>query len=655
MSDKPLNGHPMQNSVTNKTAFKTIEGDGLEQNPRRKTMPQSLKLTAFLLAVILVMSSCGGRQEEKQTAQAPTASTEESKELKLLFPQVLEREGTEVAGTFILGLASDTPWKGVFNTFLYDDALSHEIMLPMLGNFMMGGPNHELINGGYCDVTFDREKKTATYHINPELTWSDGVPVTAEDIIFCYESFGHPDYPGVRYDTNKQNIIGMDEYHKGEASTISGIKKIDDKTVEVSFKEYFPGILWGAGLTYNAEPAHYLKDIPIQEMASHDRVRKHPLSCGPFVMDSMIEGDIVEYIPNPYWYGKKPSVSRLIIKRIQPTAVVAALKAGDVDAIGITSSLYDQLVELDEEGKTKLDANGKPILKLDNIDILGIVSRSYGYIGFKLGRWNKDKGEVEMFADGGKFKDKALRQAIGYAMDNDGINAIYYHGLSITANSFITPYHPGFYDVNRKGYSYDPEKAKKLLDEAGYKDIDGDGYRETPDGKPLKINFLHMSGSDVAEPIASYYIQNWKDVGLNVALNDGRLIEFNAFYDKIQNDDPDVELFKAGWSVSSNPQPTALYGRNARFNFISWVNERNDELLAKIASEEAFDEAFRAQAYKEWDENILEEAAAIPTNYSISLTAINKRVKNWDKRYVTKWDWCDIGLISDKPAVNTMK
>ena len=260
-----------------------------------------------------------------------------------------------------------------------------------------------------------------------------------------------------------------------------------------------------------------------------------------------------------------------------------------------------------------------------------------------------------MFPDGGKFKDKALRQAIGYAMDNDGINAIYYHGLRVTANSFITPYHPGFYDVSRKGYSYDPDKAKQLLDKAGYKDVDGDGYRETPDGKPLKINFMFMSGSDVSAPIANYYIQNWKDVGLNVALNDGRLIEFNAFYDKLQDDDPTVEMYSAAWGVGSNPEPTGLYGKVAQFNLERWVNDKNEELLAKITSGDAFDEAFRAQAYKDWDENILEEAPAIPTAYRMKLYAVNKRTKNWDQQFVTGWDWCDLALINDKPAVNMMK
>ena len=618
-------------------------------------MPKGLKIAVFLSAVMVMFASCGGKSEQKQTAHMQSNANEESKELKLLFPQVIQRDEPSVGGTFIFGYANDTPWKGVFNTFLYEDTPTKEAMNPMLGQFTVGGSNHELRDGGYCSLSFDREKKTATYHIHPKVTWSDGVPVTAEDIIFVYECIGHPDYTGVRYDSDYENVVGMVEYHKGEAKTISGIKKIDDKTVEVTFKNFFPGILWGAGITYNAEPAHYLKDIPLAQMASHDRVRKTPLACGPFVINSMIEGDLIEYVPNPYWFGKKPGIDKLIVKRLTLTSVAAALKSGEIDAIDLPNSLYDQFVELDDEGRTALDENGKPKMKVDNIDIVGNVSKAYAYIGMKMGTWNKEKEVCEMFPDGGKFKDKALRHAIGYAMDNDGINDIYYHGLRITANSFITPYHPGFYDVNRKGYSYNPEKAKQLLDEAGYKDIDGDGYRETPDGKPLKINFLFMSGGDIAEPMSNYYIQNWKDVGLNVALNDGRLIEFNAFYDRLQEDDPTVELYFAAWGVGSNPDPNGFYNKKAQFNMSRQVSAKNDELLERIASEDALDEAYRAQAYKEWDENFLEEATVIPTSYRMTLKAVNKRVTSWDERFVTDWDWCDIGLTSEKPIVNTMK
>ena len=393
-------------------------------------MSKGLKRAAFLCAVMLALVSCGGKAEQKQTAQNGGDDAGD-KTLKLMFPQMIEREGSAInGGTFVYGFVYDTPWKGVFNTFLYQDNPTYEVMRPRIGKFMTDGPNHE-IKDGYCTMTFDREAKTATYHINEKLTWSDGVPVTAEDIIFVYECVGHPDYTGIRYDSEYENVVGMVEYHKGEAKTISGVKKIDDKTVEVTFKNFFPGILWGSGITYDAEPYHYLKDIPLTEMASHDRVRKTPLSCGPFVINSMVEGDIIEYVPNPYWYGRKIAIDKLIVKRIAPTSAAAAIKAGEVDAIQFKADLYDQFVELDDEGKTILDENGKPKMKIDNIDIVGNIENTYTYVGFKFGTWNKEKEMCEMFPDGGKFKDKALRQAIGYAMDNDGINAIYYHGLRV--------------------------------------------------------------------------------------------------------------------------------------------------------------------------------------------------------------------------------
>ncbi|MGP1575877.1 MAG: oligopeptide ABC transporter substrate-binding protein [Treponema sp.] len=617
-------------------------------------MSKTSKLAAFLLAAAaLVVSSCGGGNSSATDSPGTTADTGKKK-LERPFPDFVEREGDTVGGTFVYGIISATPWKSVFNTFLYEDNSTFEAMVPMLGRFMKSGLNHEMVDGGLCNVSFNREAKTATFHIDPELTWSDGVPVTVDDIIFVYESICHPDYDGVRYDDDYENIIGAVEFHEGKADSISGLKRIDDNTLEVSFKSYYPAILWGAGLPYNPEPAHYLKDIPLKELRAHERIRKHPLACGPFVINSMVEGDILEFIPNPYWKKNKIAVDKLIVKRIAPTSAVQAMKSGEIDVMEMPGYTYDQLVELDSEGRPVKDSNGNIKMKIDNADIITAIQRSYGYVAFKMGTWDAEKGECVPFPDGGKFKDKALRQAMGYAMDNDGVNEIFYHGLRVTPNSLITPAHPGFYDESLEGYSYNPGKAKQLLDDAGYKDIDGDGFRETPDGKPLTINYLSMSGGDIAEPLANYYLQNWRDIGLNINLNDGRLIEFNAFYDKIQKDDPAVEVYAGAWGVGSDPNPSNLYSKKAQFNLTRWVNAKNDELLDKICSEDAFDEAFRAKAYKEWNENLMEEAVVLPTNYRLAVTLVNKRVKNWYDRPGVDWHWHCIGLVSEKPAVNSM-
>ena len=608
-----------------------------------------------LVSVAIFFSACANK--ETGTGGTTTAAEQPKRKLDIPFPKYRQRDGAMQGGTLVYGIVGDAPWKGVVNSFLYTDNPTRDAALPMWANFMRSGPNYEIIDGGYCNVSFDRETKTATYHIDPKLTWSDGVPVTADDIIFVYKCIGHPKYTGVRYDSDYENVIGMTEYHEGKTTEISGLERVDDKTVKVRYKEFSVSVLWGAGLTYNAEPAHYLKDIPIEKMEAHERVRKTPLSCGPFVINSMVEGDLVEYVPNPYWYKEKPLLDKIIIKRIAPTSLAETLKAGEVDVVEFRTSLYDQFVEFDENGRVVKDEKGLPKMKADNIDFVANIQRAYGYLAMKMGTWNKEKEMCELFPDGGKFKDKALRKAIAYAMDNDSVNEIYYHGLRVTPNSMITPAHPGFYDESAEGYSYDPEKAKKLLDEAGYKDVDGDGFRETPDGKPLKINFLFMSGGDVAEPISQFYLQNWKDVGLNVALNDGRLIEFNAFYKKIEEDDPTVDLYSGAWGVGSNPEPSSLYGKKAKFNLLRWADDENERLLKQIASEECFDSDFRTKAYREWDRHIIDEAVCIPTNYRIALMAMNKRVNWWDERTgnETNWDWHKLGILQDKPFVNTMK
>src|SRR5699024_1009760 len=152
-------------------------------------------------------------------------------------------------------------------------------------------------------------------------------------LIFVYESIGHEDYTGVRYDSDYRNVVGMEEYHDGEEDTISGLNKIDEKTLEVTFKEYYPGILWGAGLNYQAEPKHYLEDIPIDELESHDRVRKEPLSYGPFVMSEIVPGESVEYEPNPHWFGEEPKVDKIVYKRTNPDTIVESLSSGEFDIV----------------------------------------------------------------------------------------------------------------------------------------------------------------------------------------------------------------------------------------------------------------------------------------------------------------------------------
>lgn len=598
---------------------------------KKKTLARVLSM---LLVGSLVLSGCAkkgadpGSNGGKEGPKGPV-------KIELPYPAKLEKDGATGKGTLNVGLVTDTPFEGIFNSFLSENAVDTDLSAPANGSFMRSGPDHEIADGGYCNVSFDKANKTATYKINKDLKWSDGVPVTSDDLIFVYESIGNKDYQGVRYDSDYMNVVGMEDYHAGKATSISGLKKIDDKTLEVTFKSFFPGILWGSGLTYNAEPKHYLKDIPLKDMAADPKVRVKPVTCGPFMVSNIVAGESVEYVPNPYWFGEKPKVDKIIVKRTSPDTVVEALKAGTFDVIdGINVNSYPQYKDL------------------SNITLLSNITRTYGYMGFKFGKWDSAKGEVVVDPNM-KMSDVKLRQAIAYAADNAQVAEQFYNNLRIPANALLDPSHGRFWNANQEGYPYNPEKAKQILDEAGYKDKDGDGMREDPKGNKLKINFLSMSGGDIAEPLSQFYIQCWNDVGLDVQLQNGRLVEMNAFYDMVEKDNADIDIYMGAWSVGSNPDPSGLYGRNSQFNYPRFASEENDKLLAAIASDKAFKEDggvdydYLIKAYQDWEKYMCDQVVVAPTHYRVGLTALNNRVTSWDSNIVSDWGWEKIGLTSD--------
>ena len=194
------------------------------------------------------------------------------------------------------------------------------------------------------------------------------------------------------------------------------------------------------------------------------------------------------------------------------------------------------------------------------------------------------------------------------------------------------------------------DEAKKLLDEAGYKDTNGDGIREDKNGKPFKIKFASMSGGAIAEPIAQYYIQQWKQIGLDVELTTGRLIEFNSFYEKVKADDPEIDIYQAAWGTGTNPNPTGLYGRKAQFNYPRFATPELDKILDKINSFEAVDKDYRSKAYKEFANYMFENVPVVPTLFRKGIVAVNNRVKKWDTTPGKNFGLFDVELTKDAPV-----
>ncbi|MFD0049043.1 oligopeptide ABC transporter substrate-binding protein [Actinomycetes bacterium NPDC127524] len=589
-----------------------------------KTYSKVLSAMAVSALLLSACSSDGGSTKsngkENNTAKVDTSA----------FKTKSSNTKADVAdGVLNYGLVSDTPFEGILNRAFYEGQPDWEVMKFFDENLLGADDNFIYDQSGPATYKLSNENKTITIKIRDNLKWHNGDPVTAEDLEYAYEVIGSPKYAGARYDTQMSMVEGMEAYHAGKAKKISGIKITDPHTISITFTQANPSVL--TGLWTAPLPKKYLAGIPVDKIVSSDQIRKKPIGFGPYKIKSIVQGESVTFeANNDYWKGK-PKMKGVVLKVVNPQIATASLQKGDLDAVGqLPVEQYDQAK------------------KLKNVEILGTVDLAYSYIGFKMGHYDAKKG-VNVMDPNNKFKDKRLRQAMGFALDNKTVGEKLYKGLRFPATTVVPPSFPKYYDKDVKGFTYNKDKAKKLLDEAGYKDTNKDGFREDPNGKEFKLNFATMSGSDISEPLAKFYIQSWKDVGLNVELLDGRLHEFNSFYDKLKKDDPKVDIYQAAWGTGSDPDPSGIWAKEAPFNYTRWVNDENDKLLKEGISPKAFDESYRKEVYNKWQELIDEEAPVIPTLFRYTLAGFNKRVKGAKMLGGEVDDWYDVSVTSESP------
>lgn len=600
-------------------------------------MKKWYKLLGLTAAASLALVACGNSDSDSETADS-SSSSESGEVVAPELATTVDNEGEAIdGGTLQVGLVTDSPFQGIFSWEFYEDAYDYEIMQFGFDSLFGTDDDFQIDDSGKATLALDQENNKATITLKEGLKWSDGEPLTAEDVIYSYEVIGHPDYTGIRYDGTFQNVVGMEEYHSGEADTISGITQVDDVTVEIEFQEVSPSMLQaGGGVWSYAMPKHYLEDVPVAELASSEKIRSTPVGDGPFRITKVTPGESVEYEANEYYWQGEPKLDNVVVEVVPSSSVVPALENGKYDvALSMPTDLYASYAEL--PGYT----------------LLGREQLSYTYIGFKLGSWDAEAGEV-VYDEDAKMADKSLRQAMGYAIDNDAVAQRFYNGLRSNANTVIPPVFGSFGATTEEvpGYSYDPDKANQLLDDAGYVDTDNDGIREDSDGEPLQINFASMEGGETAEPIAQYYIQAWNEVGLDVQLTDGRLLEFNSFYDRIEADDENIDIYQAAWGTGTDPAPNGLYARNAAFNYTRWATEENDQFMADFTSSEAFDEEFQRNTFVEWQKYFSEEAPVIPTLFRQQVMPVNNRVKHYDYAHnpADDFGWHTVEVTADAPV-----
>ena len=596
-----------------------------------------LKVFSSAMALSVILAGCS-TSSNSGSKNAPKAKVE--------FKTSFDNGGSAVDGaTLKYGILSAQPLTGLFNPVFSDkaeDSMVNEAV--MGGTFPTDEEGRVLQDNADAAVKFhlDREKKEVTLTIHDGAKWSNGEAFTTKDIVATYELMGNPKFTtNTRYNESFEYIEGMKEFHAGKAKNISGIQVKDDKTVVLKYTEVRPALLWGEGLVTDFLNAKQVEEASkdFTKFAEAD-LNKKPLSYGPYYITKVVNGESVLAEQNPHYYNKdKMKLKKIEFKTVAPAQASQVIKNGEVDVIEkVTPSVYEGAKDI------------------KNGTFLGDTSRYMSYVGFKLGKFDKAKGE-NVVDPNSKLADKNLRQAFLYAVDRDQINEKIYKGLRFTpTGSGMYPAAVGkLVNENATAAKKDVEKAKKLLDDAGYKDKDGDGLREDKNGNKLSFNFaIRNTGAEYDQALADVFLKSWKEVGLDVKLTDGKLMSPKDWSQRTQADDPGIDIFQGAWGLGSDPNPGGLVSKTSPLNLQRYTTEELEKSLTAMGSSDMFDDAKLKEAYQKFDKQFREEAAWLPFSWQQSMTWVNKRVKTFDlaKLKTGEQRIYKLELTADAPAKN---
>lgn len=404
---------------------------------------------------------------------------------------------------------------------------------------------------------FSDDKLTMTVKIRNDVKFSDGEPLTADDVVFTYNIALSPDYTGPR---------------KGTFSELAKVEKGDDTTVKFTFKTPFAGYI--DIFPYNILPEHLLKNVPVKEMDKSEFYKK-PIGSGPYKLVEWKSGQYLTFTRNDNYFGGKPAIEKITAKIVpDANAMMAQLQTGEINVTGVPA---DQLSVIEQYAKT----SGK--IKLQK----NIVTTSYSYVG-----WNLTNP---------LFADKKVRQALTMSIDRQGIIDGVAEGQGKIINSQTVPSY-WTYNDNVPKFNYDVEKAKKAFAEAGWKDSDGDGVLDK-DGKKFEFEMQVNQGNKIREKAVTVIQQQLKKVGITVNI---RVVESSAFTKNFQ--DKKFESIYYAWNITGDPNPKGLWHSTEiehGLNTVSYKNAEVDKLIDEDL--QTFDKAKRKEILGKVDALIAED------------------------------------------------
>ena len=475
------------------------------------------------------------------------------------------------------------------NSMLSSDTASNQVIGLMFDGLLNQRKNGDLIGALAKDVPEQSsDGLTYKFKLRDGLKWSDGQPITSDDVKFTYALAYDPQYK----DFASPRRGDLEKY-------IDSIDTPDPQTVVIKTKTVFAPFL-GAHAEYGILPKHVLGTLDGKALNSADFNSGPTVVNGPFKFVKWDKGQQVTLARNDSYWNGAPYLDQYIYKVLPDSvAVTNQLKTGEIDIGPVDPGQYDAL-------KTT-----------DSVALVEFPTPTFTFYAYNLDPAKKA---------GKLFQDKAVRQALLYALNRPQIVSAVFFGHGEVANSVEPPTSWAYKDKPKVLYPYDKAKAESLLDGAGW--VRGSDGIRAKDGVKLQFKMETNAGNKQRESMLQVMQQSWHDIGVDATPN---LIQFPQLVTDIV-DTRTFDMFLVGFNWSVDPDEAPLYhSRNTApggFNGAHFVNSDADNLLDQALG--TLDKNKRKDLYGQFQDIMSEEVPSPVILFNHGIWGINKRVQGTD-------------------------
>lgn len=457
----------------------------------------------------------------------------------------------------------------MLNPILSSDASSAQVEGFVFDSLITVDDNLNFIPRMAQKWTVSKDGRIWTFYLKKGIRWHDGVEFTSADVKFTIDSIMDPKVNSPR---------------KSDYELIQRMEIPDPYTIRIRLREPYAPFL--ASMSIGIIPKHILE----KEDINTAKFNRKPIGTGPYKFKEWRSAEYIALEANGDYFEKIPKIKKIKVKVIPDINIVELQeRTGEVDVGDILPKDYELMKQVKGLNTYLYDAP------------------AYTYLGFNL--------------QNPLFQDARVRQAISYAVDRNLIVDKVLHGIGSPAGSPISPL-SWAYNPEVRPYPYDPQKAKKLLAEAGWKDTNGDGILEK-DGKPLKFVLLTNKGNKTREDLTVILQQQLKEVGI---FAEPRLMEWATFISNYVNK-KNYDVVILGWSLGVDPDSYSIFHSSQikdGLNFISYRNPRVDRLLEEGRT--TIDQSRRKQIYREFQKLMAEDQPLVFLYYPKTITGVRDRI-----------------------------